>query len=344
MAEETTLLLDLPPSKWPEWFEQNGGKAFHGRIAARWVFKRGVSDWNQMSDLPTALREKLAVEHPLLQSKLEASSNSTDGACKVLLRFPDGGAVEAVSMPGTQGLTICLSTQIGCPVRCPFCASGASGLERNLRPSEILEQVLWLWREHGEFGRIVVMGMGDAGFNLTPVLKALDSLIDKKGGGLSPRRITLSTVAPPRALATIAEWGRPINVAISLHAADDKLRQELVPGIAKRTVLETIEEAEQLFASSHREYTIEYVLLAGVNDSIEQAQRLANLLHGRRCHLNLIPYNEVEGFGFSRPTLPACEEFAAVTIKAGISTTLRRSLGRSNNAACGQLRLHQQLT
>jgi 23S rRNA (adenine2503-C2)-methyltransferase len=331
-------LLDLHPREWPAWMAERGAQPFHGRIAARWVFRRGAGSWEEMTDLPAALRARLDAEEPLLRARVDAVHEAEDGAVKLLLRFPDGAAAEAVGMPGTQGRTICLSTQVGCPVRCTFCASGADGLERNLAPGEVLEQALQLRRHQGEFQRVVVMGMGDAGFNLDATLAALESLIDEEGAGMSARRITLSTVAPRGVLERIRAWGRKVDLAISLHAPDDALRRELVPGVAKRTIAETIDEAERLFASRGREYTLEYVLLEGVNDAPDQARDLAALLRGRRCHLNLIPYNPVPGTDYRRPSLPAQRAFAAVLEAAGHSVTLRRSLGSSAEAACGQLR------
>ncbi len=334
-------LLAFAIADWRDWFVANDGKAFHADIASRWIFQRGVCDWNDMTDLPVTLREKLAQESPLLSSSVEKISSSSDGAQKLLIQYPDGALVEAVSMPGTKGNTICLSTQVGCPVACTFCASGAEGLERNLSCAEILEQVLWLQKECGDFGRVVIMGMGEVGLNLNAVLNSLNVLIDPKGANMAARRITLSTVAPPKALNTIATWGKQINVAISLHAANDNLRQELVPGIPKRSVRETLDEADQLFASNHREYTVEYVLLGDVNDSEDDARQLANILRGRRCHLNLIPYNQVDEFNYMRPSNGNCQAFAQITKDAGISTTLRRSLGGATDAACGQLRRRQ---
>ncbi len=275
---------------------------------------------------------------PLLRSHVLLQSDSSDGASKILLRFADGVSVEAVSMPGTRGRTVCISTQVGCPVRCTFCASGLEGLERNLSAGEILEQMLQLQRTNGPFQRMVVMGMGDAGHNLEAVLAALDSWILPDGAGFSARRITLSTVAPRGALARLAEWGRPITLALSLHAPEDDLRHQLVPGVAKRTIAETLAEADALFAARGREYTVEYVLLAGVNDAPSQASALADLLHSRRCHVNLIPWNSVTEMDWETPSRTVANTFAQVLAARGIPTTLRHSLGGEANAACGQLR------
>ena len=329
-------LLDRPLAAWPEFFAARGGAPFHGAAAARWILRRGVYDWERMTDLPAALRRRLAAEAPLRRLRLERSAGAGDGALKVLLRLPDGAAVEAVSMPGTRGRTLCISTQVGCPVRCTFCASGLDGLQRNLSCGEILEQVLWLRERGGEFQRLVVMGMGDPGFNLDATLAALDAVLD--GIGLSARRVTLSTVAPPRALERIAAWGRPVTLALSLHAPNDELRQALIPGVRARGLAETLVEADALFAALGREYTVEYVLLAAVNDAPAQAEALGRLLHGRRCHVNLIPYNEVAGLGYARPPLPAQQAFAETLRRHGLSVTLRRSLGGGVDAACGQLR------
>ncbi|MCH2112053.1 MAG: 23S rRNA (adenine(2503)-C(2))-methyltransferase RlmN [Planctomycetes bacterium] len=341
VANNTTL-LDIPPQDWGAKIEQFGGKKYQGKIATRWVFQRGILDWRNMTDLPAGLRDTLHQELPLLTAKLETQSKANDdGAVKLLLRLADGASVEAVSMPGTKGRTICLSTQVGCPVRCTFCASGADGLERNLTRGEIVEQWLWLRAECGDFGRVVIMGMGDAGHNLKATLGALDTLLDERGANFSSRRVTVSTVGPKGALAQLAAWERPVSLALSVHAPDDDLRRTLVPGDAKRTLEETLQEADGLFAAHGREYTIEYVLLRGVNDHTEQARDLAKQLRGRRCHVNLIPYNPVEGLGYDRPEQKTSERFADTMRNLGCTVTLRHSLGRSADAACGQLRRRQ---
>jgi len=291
-----------------------------------------------MTDLPLALRTRLQAEAPLLTARSERVQEARDGARKILLRFPDGAASEGVAMPGTQGTTLCISTQVGCPIRCTFCASGLEGLERNLSCGEILEQILLLQTLAGTPGRLVVMGMGEPGRNLEPTLAALDTLLHPSGAGWSARRVTLSTVAPRGILPRLAGWGPPIQVALSLHAPDDRLRRELIPGIGGRSLAETLKEADHLFARTHRTYTVEYVLLAGVNDDPAQARALGNLLAGRPCHVNLIPYNPVAGLEFRRPPLERQTAFSGILRSHGLSVTLRRSLGGEVDAACGQLR------
>ena len=344
MSDEapTPRLLDLHPREWPEWFRSKGAPAFQGKNAARWVFQRGVLSWQEMTDLPAGLRAKLDEEEPLVTAQCDARSEANDGAVKVLLRFPDDLTVEAVGMPGTMGRTLCLSSQVGCAVRCAFCASGMEGVARNLSRAEILEQMLFLRREQGDFQRIVMMGMGEPGHNLDAVLAALDTIIDPEGMDFAARRITLSTVGPKGALQQIAAWGKQVNLALSVHAATDELRHKLVPGVRKRSLAETLAEADALFSATGREYTVEYVLLDGVNDQLEQAGQLARLLRGRRCHVNLIPYNPVPELAFERPQQAAQEAFAERLRAAGLSITLRRSLGRQTDAACGQLRLHRE--
>jgi len=331
-------LLNLPPTEWPAWFKERGVPAFQGRNAARWVFQRGATDWQDMTDLPAGLRDDLALDAPLLSSTAETESGAKDGAVKTLIRYQDGASVEAVHMPGTAGHTICLSTQVGCPVKCQFCASGLDGLERNLTAGEILEQALWLRHRYGSFDRVVIMGMGDAGFNLEPTLQALDTLMAPEGMRMAARRLTLSTVAPAGCLPKFAKWGRQVKLALSLHATTDALRHELIPALAKRSIEETLKEADAVFRATGREYTVEYVLLAGVNDSLSQADELRRLLHGRRCFVNLIPYNPVSGLGFRRPDGSHCQAFADLLEKSGLPVKLRLSLGRSADAACGQLR------
>ncbi len=334
-----TNLLDLPPQQWPMYFkEMLGVPAFHGKNAARWVFRRNAYSWQDMTDLPAQLRERLSEKMPLLTSTLEKVSHADDGACKILLRHSDDALVEAVGMPGTKGRTLCVSTQVGCAVKCVFCASGLDGVQRNLSAGEILQQVLWLRREQGDFHRLVVMGMGEPGHNLDATLQALDCLMHEEGFQFAARRITLSTVAPRGTLPQLAEWGRQISVAISLHAAVDEVRHELVPGVAKRTLLDTLQEADQLFFATGREYTVEYVLLRDRNDQPEHAKELAKLLQDRRCHVNLIPYNPVPELPFERPSSETMDEFVHTLHDAGLSVTLRTSLGGNQDAACGQLR------
>ncbi|MBC8369219.1 MAG: 23S rRNA (adenine(2503)-C(2))-methyltransferase RlmN [Planctomycetes bacterium] len=333
----TTSLLDLNPRDWPQHFVDQGYKKFHGKIAAKWVFERGIYDWQAMTDLPAAMRDELS-SSPLLDSELVESLLASDGAHKVLLKLTDGSLVEAVCMPGSKGQTICISTQVGCGIRCQFCASGMEGLKRNLTQSEILQQIFWMRREFGDFHRIVVMGMGEVGHNLSAVLGTLDCLIDEAGGNFSGRRITVSTVAPEGAIAAIANFGKTVQLAISLHATTDELRQQLVPGIKDRTIEQLLDEAEGYFNVTGREFTIEYVLLAGVNDSIEQAQQLADLLRNSRCHINLIPYNNVDELDFHYPDGKTCEQFAQRLRDNAFSVTLRMSMGKDKQAACGQLR------
>jgi 23S rRNA (adenine2503-C2)-methyltransferase len=333
----TQSILDLHPRDWPQHFVDLGYKKFHGRIAARWVFQRGIYDWQQMTDLPTALREQL-LSTPLLDTELVKASHAKDGAHKVLLKLADDSLVEAVCMPGSKGQTICISTQVGCGIQCGFCASGMDGLKRNLTQSEVLQQAFWLRREFGEFHRIVVMGMGEIGHNLDNVLGALDCLIDEAGANFSGRRITVSTVAPKGAIAAIANFGKTVQLAISLHASTDELRQELVPGLHDRTIEQLLDEAEDYFNITGREFTIEYVLLSGVNDSLEQAQQLADLLRNSRCHVNLIPYNHIDELDFHYPDGKTCEAFAQRLKDNSFSVTLRQSMGKDQDAACGQLR------
>ena len=330
-------LLDLHPRDWQDWFVKKGGKKFHSKIAARWVFREGIYEWQKMTDLPQDLRDKLE-EFPILSTDLMKEHHAKDGAQKILIRLEDDSLVEAVSMPGTQGKTICISTQVGCGVKCSFCASGLDGLKRNLKTSEILQQVFWLRKTYGDFHRIVIMGMGEPGHNIKNVLDAMAILISKEGSEFSGRRITLSTVAPPGAISAVTDFSHTIQLAISLHAPTDSLRKELVPGTKNHSIKKVLEEAELYFSKTGREFTIEYVLLKEVNDSPRHAQELAELLRNSRCHINLIPFNTVEESGFSRPDDHACENFYQTLRDNSFSVTLRNSMGKDKNAACGQLR------
>lgn len=331
-------LLDTPLQDWPAQFLAWGGKPYQAEIAARWLFREWECDWERMTDLPAALREELSTIAPLPGAAAIQRSDAPDGATKLLCGFPDGAAVEAVSMPGTRGRTICLSTQVGCPIACSFCASGIDGLQRNLTAGEILAQVLLLRQECGPFGRVVVMGMGEPGLNLDATLAALDTLLDPRGPGLSPRRVTLSTVAPPGTLARLTAWGKPITLALSLHATNDALRHRLLPGVRATSIEATLQEADRFFEQTGREYTVEYVLIEGTNASSREADSLAQLLSGRRVHVNLIPANPVPGISIEAPRRDKMALFRERLAAHGVSATLRRSLGGSAEAACGQLR------
>jgi 23S rRNA (adenine2503-C2)-methyltransferase len=332
-------LFALSPAEAEAAFVALGGRAFHARIARREACTRGVLEYTQMSALPAALRARLAVELPLVTAREVARRTAADGTVKLLLAFPDGKTVETVWIPSRKpatGATLCVSTQVGCPVRCPFCASGKDGLVRNLEAHEIVEQYLF-GRALGPLARSVVMGIGEPLLNYENLVRAL--AVVRAEVGLGARKITVSTVGFPERLARAAEADPAFQLAISLHSPDDEQRWELVPAMHGVPVEEVLAAGDLWFERTGREVTYEYVLLGGTNDSPGHAARLAERLRGRRATVNLIPYNPVEAAGYARPDARAAERFQSALAAAGVVATVRWSRGLESDAACGQLRI-----
>lgn len=329
----------LTPAEAEQAVEALGGKAFHARIVRREASRRGVLDYARMTGLPAALRERLARELPLVSAREVARRDAPDGTRKLLLAFPDERTVETVWIPSRKpgvGATLCVSTQIGCPVRCPFCASGRDGLVRNLEAHEIVEQYLF-GRSVGELGRSVVMGIGEPLLNLAALERALGFV--REDLGLGARKITVSTVGFPERLDRASEASPHFQLAISLHSPDDEQRWELVPAMRGVPVAEILAAGDRWFERTGREITYEYVLLGGTNDSPGHAQRLAERLRGRRATVNLIPYNPVDEADYGRPSAAGAERFRATLEEAGLVATVRWSRGLESDAACGQLRI-----
>lgn len=312
------------------------------RALKRWLFQRGILEPERMSDLPLALREALAAaKPPFLTSREVERRSAPDGTVKLLLELADGERVETVNMPGSSGPTLCVSTQVGCAVGCLFCASGLAGLRRNLSSGEILEQFV-RGNALRPIRRAVVMGIGEPSMNLEATLRALDAVHDPSGLDLGARKITISTIGFPAKIARLAEHPRRYQLAVSLHAADQALRDHLVP-LARSVRLEELHAAlRDYFAKTGRELTLEYVLLRGVNDAESQARDLARWMTGLRATVNLIPFNPVDEAPFRRPRREDVEAFAAALARNGITATVRWSKGVEGDAACGQLRVRAE--
>ncbi|MFQ5732396.1 MAG: 23S rRNA (adenine(2503)-C(2))-methyltransferase RlmN [Planctomycetaceae bacterium] len=270
---------------------------------------------------------------------------ATDRTEKLLLRLPDGEQIECVLMRETRRRTACISTQVGCAMGCVFCASGLLGVKRDLSTGEMLEQVLRIDRRLKPAERltnIVVMGIGEPLANLPALRGVLDRLCSESGFGMSPRRITVSTVGLPDRMREFAALGRPFNLAVSLHAPNDDLRNRLVP-VNRNIGLEAIlSAADAYFEATGRRVTYEYVLLGGVNDAVDHARQLAALLRGRNAHVNLIPMNGVAELPFHNPSLPHTERFLQTLQHGGVNATVRKRKGADIDAACGQLRLNAE--
>ena len=317
-----------------------GHPRFHARQIYRWVYKRGLTDFSSMTDLSRAARAQLAERWLISIPEVVRQERSQDGTTKFLLRLADGTQIESVFIPDTPAMTFCVSTQVGCAMKCAFCLTGRMGFERNLTAGEIAGQVRVLARELGMLDtrfNIVLMGMGEPLHNYDATMKALRMLADEHGLALSPRRMTLSTVGVLPALERLASEPLMPNLAVSLHGTTEEQRDLLVP-INRKYGLKELLDACRRFPLARRErITFEYVLLKDVNDTPEDARRLVRLLHGIKGKVNLLPLNEAAGIPFERPSDDRVNAFARLLAERGITVSVRRSRGRDIRAACGQL-------
>ena len=337
-----------------------------------WLYARRAANWDAMTNLPRPLREKLRGQFSLQILELTRKQGSHDTTQKFLWKLADGSFIESVLIPANPALygeasdrhTLCISTQVGCAYGCKFCASGLDGWKRNLTPDEIVEQVLAVerWRAQSpEFkvqgsesekrgtlnaepgtrfiDNVVVMGMGEPLANYEHLLKALKILNAPWGGGIGARKITISTSGLAPQIRRLAAEPLQFRLAISLHGATDTVRNRIMPVNKKYPLKELVAACEQYQIQKGRMLTFEYILIAGVNDSIEQAAPLAALAKKLFAKVNLIPYNKVEGLQWERPDEKVCEAFLRALEKQKVTATLRREKGHDIDAACGQLRL-----
>jgi 23S rRNA (adenine2503-C2)-methyltransferase len=319
-------------------FDERQIPRFHARQVFRWVWKRGVADFDAMTDLGRALRDRLHSEFTVHTPTIVKRDVSEDGTQKFVLRLHDGRQIESVFIPDTPAQTFCISTQVGCAMGCAFCLTGKMGLVRHLTAGEIASQVRVLSHTLGlsEFN-IVLMGMGEPLHNYDATMKALRIINDPHGLGVGPRRVTLSTVGLVPMLDRLAQEDLMPNLAISLHATTEEQRAAIVPTTKKYSVEDIIAAARRFPLSKRGRITFEYVLLAGVNDSADDARRLAKLLAGIKAKVNLIPLNAAPGIPFDRPSDWRVDEFARTLAERGVTVSVRKSRGRDIRAACGQL-------
>ena len=336
-----TNLLDLLPAEIESLVESLGAPRYRGRQIADWIYRKGVREFGSMTNLPRDLREALPEQATVGVPAVERRTPSQDGSQKFVFRLPDGARVQSVLMPDGERLTLCVSTQVGCGFGCAFCFTGTMGLERNLTAGEIVGQVLAARQTLGAGARIthiVYMGMGEPLANYAATVTSLRILTDPKAFGFSPRRITVSTVGLVSGIERLAKENLKVNLAISLHATSNQIRNRIMP-VNKGFAIEELLEACRSFPVAFRQrITFEYVLLDRVNDSAEDARRLVRLLKGIRAKVNLIPFNDWEGSGFQRPPLQRILAFQSLLLEEGIRTTVRWSKGEDIGAACGQLK------
>ena len=326
-----------------------GRPRFHARQIFQWVHRHAVSDFAAMSDLGRDLRAELARDFRIGTPTMVKREQSTDGTTKFLLRLFDGKLIESVYIPDhpiadngprDPRSTFCISTQVGCAMRCAFCLTGKMGIDRNLTAGEIVGQVRVLARELGLLSsrfNIVLMGMGEPLHNYDQTMKALRMLGDEHGMAVSSRRITLSTVGVLPNLERLATEPFMPNVAISLHATTEDQRDRLVPVNRKYGLVDLLDACRRFPLKRRQRITFEYVLLREVNDTPEDARRLVKLLNGIRGKVNLLPLNEAAGIPFERPSDDRVDRFARILADHGVTVSVRKSRGRDIRAACGQL-------
>ncbi len=321
-----------------EFLKAKGQPAYRAKQLFSFLHEKYVADVDEMTSLPKALREEIEKDG-LITIKEELRQQGKDGTIKFLFRLYDNQMIETVFMRHDYGNSICISSQAGCRMGCKFCASTIGGLIRNLTASEMLEQIYAAMRITGErISNIVVMGTGEPLDNYDNLIRFIKLISCKEGYNISARSITVSSCGIVPMIHKLAEENLPITFALSLHATTDEERKELMPIAYKYTIDETLDACRYYFQKTGRRVTIEYSLAKGKNDSAEQAKRLAKLLKGMNCHVNLIPINPVMERDFKKSDMADIEKFKNILEKNQINGTIRKSMGRDIDAACGQLR------
>ena len=317
-----------------------GEKPFRAKQLYEWMHKKLASSYEEMTNLPKAFREKLERDLPYLcLEALEVQVSKLDGTSKYLFRLPDGNVIESVLMKYHHGNSVCISSQVGCRMGCRFCASAIGGWTRNLSPGEMLDQVYRIQTLSGErVSNIVIMGTGEPMDNYDNVLDFLHMISDEQGLNISQRNITVSTCGIVPKIRQLAGEKLQITLAISLHASTDEKRKELMPIAYKYTMGELLDAVKDYYRETGRRITFEYSLVAGKNDTEEDARLLADKIRGLNCHVNLIPVNPIKERDFRQSDKKDIELFKNKLEKYGINVTIRREMGRDIDGACGQLR------
>lgn len=335
------LLLGKDTKEISDYINSLNEPAYKGKQISKWIYQRYVRDFENMTDLSKDLRKKLNENTEISQSSIDMKTESEDGTVKYLIKLKDGKTVECVNIFQPDHHTACLSTQVGCNVKCPFCATGLMGFKRNLTPDEIVDQYLLMQQEaEGRIGQVVFMGMGEPLLNYDSTIKAIHLL--NKEIGLGIRHITVSTSGVIKNMEKLMNEKLQITLAVSLHAADEELRNRLVPINKNNPLDELLDMCRRYADTTGRRITFEYVMLKGINDRPQDIENLVKRLKGIHCHINLIPHNPI----YSAEKLDATpmnkiKEFQKALNDNGFPTTIRVSRGSSTAAACGQLSVIQ---
>lgn len=345
MADKTKVnLLDLDRQGLVNFFSDLGEKPFRATQVLKWMYQFGIDDFDAMSNLSKSLRERLQAQAEVRAPEIVSEQKASDGVIKWLLRVDSGNCVETVYIPEEGRATLCVSSQVGCALECSFCSTAQQGFNRNLSTAEIIGQV-WranqalecLPREQRVISNVVMMGMGEPLLNFDNVVKAMNLMTEDNAYGLSKRRVTLSTSGIIPALDRLKEVS-DVSLAVSLHAAEDSLRNELVPINKKYPLKELLAACKRYIeGETKRKVTFEYVMLDGINDTPEHARKLIQCLRGIPSKVNLIPFNPFPGSEYRASTTVALEKFREILIKAGLVTITRKTRGEDIDAACGQL-------
>jgi len=333
-------MLDLSLAEVEKLFVEMGEPKYRARQIFSWIYDKHVVEWSDMSNLPLRLREKLASQGVITTSQIEEVRKSKDGTTKLLIRLSDGQATESVFIPEEGRNAVCLSTQVGCPMRCSFCASGKGGLKRNLTRGEILEEILHIFSvlpPGATIRNVVLMGTGEPMMNYNNVMAAVRAMNASWGFQIGARRITLSTVGVVTGIERLAKERLQVNLAISLHGPDDRTRSRIVPARRIASVTSVVEAARSYFVETRRRVSFEYVLVDEINCSVRHARTLGRLLKGFPCFVNLIPLNPVEGIGLRPPDERRIRAFLRELELVGIPAAVRARRGADISAACGQL-------
>jgi 23S rRNA (adenine2503-C2)-methyltransferase len=335
-------LLSKSREELTQWVQQQGQPAYRGKQLYQWLYQKGARSLNEITVFPKQFRES-CLEYPIGRSQIHFQSTAPDKTRKYLLRLADDLVIEAVGIPTAKRLTVCVSSQVGCPMACDFCATGKGGFTRNLKAYEIVDQVLTVQEDFGQrVSHVVFMGMGEPLINLDEVVLAVRSL--NQDVGIGQRSLTISTVGLPNKIRQLAQHKLQVTFAVSIHASNQQLREKLIPSAKNYPLSQLLAECREYVEITGRRITFEYVLLSGVNDSPQHAQELVKDLKGFQTHVNLIPYNPISEADYQRPNQQRIENFTDVLQKAKIAVTVRYSRGLEANAACGQLRASRSAT
>ena len=330
------VLLGKSLAELTAWVQEQGQPAYRGKQLYQWLYQKGVRSLSDISVFPKKWRQEMP-DYPIGRSTIHYRSVAPDATRKYLLRLADGLIIEAVGIPTAKRLTVCVSSQVGCPMDCDFCATGKGGFMRNLKAHEIVDQVLTVQEDFEQrVSNVVFMGMGEPMANIDHVVAAVKSLNQDVGIGV--RSLTVSTVGIPGKIHQLAQHKLQIVLAVSLHASNQALREQLIPSAKQYSLHDLLDECRDYVEVTGRRVTFEYILLAGVNDLPENARELSQCLKGFQTHVNLIPYNPISEVDYQRPKKNRIREFTNILEAANITVSVRYSRGLEADAACGQLR------